>query len=128
MKNVSHKLPNGVAVIFFDNVGWLHEDGNFTSYGSAGYFIAGYTHKKRLSWPSEKTRIERLRTKQGLVALTMQLTLFNKERRNIILFGELYELMSVKEELRNSFASGKPLVINTNMVECDNLPFWWSEK
>lgn len=128
MSNVAHELPKGVAVIFFENVGWLHESGDFASYNSEGYYVVGYACSKNVKHPGPKARITRLKNKPGLCALTVQLVLLNKERINIILFGLFDELMSVQDALRISFESGKPLVIKTNMEKCDDLPYWWSEE
>lgn len=128
MPNVAHELPKGVAVIFFENVGWLNEGGDFASYNSEGYYVVGYTCNKNVNHPGPKARITKLKNNRDLVALKMQLALLNKERVNIILFGLPDELMSVQDALRVSLESGKPLVIKTNMEKCDHLPYWWSEE
>ena len=122
------RLPQGVAIIFFENVGWLNANGSFTSRSFSGYFAIGYSCNKELNRPSAKAKAAQLQKAKGLAALTIQLVLLNKEKKRFILFGEPDELVSIQEGLKDSFASGNPLVINTDAEEGDNLPLWWSER
>ncbi len=125
-EELQKKLPDGVAVVFFENIGNININGkDFRSSGSAGYFAVAYTYTKDLIDPSEEAPEKFPKEENNLFAFVLTLTLLTKEEKDFVLFGTREELASVQKELRESFGTGLPLIIRANTEQSRDCLSWW---
>lgn len=123
---LKEKLPNGITVFFFENIGHFENDGVFRSRLSDGYLVVGYSYNKDLLEPSDAGKEEVFKNAEWeIFGLLLKLTLLNKEEKEFLLYGTRKEFEGLQKELQETFGSGGILRTSLNVEEDNDIPYWW---